>query len=307
MKLRIGHLSTLYHTSIVMMARPELLEGVLCEVQWNLFGTGPAIVNAFEKGEIDMAYIGLPPAIIGISRGVDIVCIAGGHIEGTVIAAAKGAKGYPESDNLKEILSQFRCIGVPGKGSIHDLILTDAIHSCGLSTKVRNLPWADEVLEAFMKGEVDAVVGTPALAEAVRYYGNGKIVYPPELLWPDNPSYGILVRRDLLSNQKELVREFLIIHEKASEMLRTKVEELSSDIARMMGVVNREFVINTIRISPHYCSKLTEGYIRCSMQLADRLRTLGYIEQEIQEELIFDTSLINEIHPEESHYRSPIT
>jgi NitT/TauT family transport system substrate-binding protein len=85
----IGHLSTFYHTAIILMANEDTDARLGCRIEWRLFGTGPAIVNAFEKGDIDLAYIGLPPAIIGIERGVNIICIAGGHIEGTVIAGGK--------------------------------------------------------------------------------------------------------------------------------------------------------------------------------------------------------------------------
>ncbi|HYQ47831.1 MAG TPA: hypothetical protein VEP69_02085, partial [Thermodesulfovibrionales bacterium] len=75
MLLRIGHLSTFYHTAMLIMADKTLCEGIDAEIDWKLFGTGPAIVNSFEKKEIDLAYVGLPPAIIGIERGVPIVCI----------------------------------------------------------------------------------------------------------------------------------------------------------------------------------------------------------------------------------------
>ncbi len=96
-RLRIGHLSTFYHTAVLMMAGPDTCKRLGAEVQWRLFGTGPAIVNEFEKGGLDLAYIGLPPAVIGMERGVGIKCIAGGHIEGTVLSAKKQYKGYPET------------------------------------------------------------------------------------------------------------------------------------------------------------------------------------------------------------------
>ena len=95
MRLRIGHLSTFYHTAIILMADEKLQENLGVDVEWRLFGTGPSIVNAFEKGELDIAYVGLPPAIIGIDRGVEIKCVAGGHIEGTVICCERRVQRFP--------------------------------------------------------------------------------------------------------------------------------------------------------------------------------------------------------------------
>jgi NitT/TauT family transport system substrate-binding protein len=302
MKLRIGHLSTLYHTSILIMAHEELRGALKAELQWRLYGTGPAIVEGFMKEEINMAYIGLPPAIVGIAKGIRIKCIAGGHIEGTVIASSADKKGFPEVNSLKEILVQFRRVGVPGRGSIHDLILKDMVSRFNSSAEVVNLPWADEVLEAFVRREVDAVCGTPALAEAVVEFADGKVLCPPELLWPHNPSYGILVKEELIQQCRELLREFLVVHERASEMLRTRKTEVSRLIAEYIGVVDEDFVYNTLNISPKYCASLTEEYIACSMRMAKRLRSLGYIQREVSVDEVFNRSLIEEVHPESPHY-----
>jgi NitT/TauT family transport system substrate-binding protein len=304
--LRVGHLSTLYHTSIVIQAMPEIMKDLPLKIKWMLFGTGPAIVEAFQRDEIDLAYIGLPPAVIGISRGIDIICIAGGHVEGTVLSSHGKAIGYPESDDLAHILSQFKRIGVPGKGSIHDLIITDLINTHGVKAEILNMAWADEVLEAFIHGHVDAVVGTPALAEAVIHYGGGKIIYPPHRLWPDNPSYGILVKKTLLNDYRDYIKEFLLLHERASWLLRKRTYEVASSIAELLKIVDSDFVLETIRISPHYCGCITREYINCTMKLTERMKSLGYIDRGLTEAEIFDLSLIEAIHPEHNHYREPL-
>jgi len=51
MKLRIGHLSTFYHTAILLMAHRELTAPVDADLEWSLLGTGPAIMKAFDRGE----------------------------------------------------------------------------------------------------------------------------------------------------------------------------------------------------------------------------------------------------------------
>ena len=90
--LRIGHLSTMYHTNFILMGDSSFREDLNANVKWTLFGTGPEMVKAFERKELDIGYMGLPPAIIGIDRGVPIRCVAGGHIEGTIIIAKKEFK-----------------------------------------------------------------------------------------------------------------------------------------------------------------------------------------------------------------------
>lgn len=305
-KIRIGHLSTFYHTAMVLMARNDNGLRLGGQVEWRLFGTGPAIVGAFEKGELDLAYIGLPPAIIGIEHGAGIVCIAGGHMEGTVISAKKRYQGSPEITELREILRQFvgLRIGVPGTGSIHDVILRECIERSGLDhdIEVVNFAWSDQVLEALVKDEVAAAVGTPALAVAVCRYAEGTILYPPSQLWPHNPSYGILAARDFLAREKEIAEKFLVLHKEASSFLRSSPAEAARLIARYVGFIDEEFVLDTLKVSPKYCAQISEEYSNSTMEFVGVLKRLGYISRRLSEHEIFDPSLINKIHPEKDHY-----
>lgn len=311
MLLRIGHLSTFYHTAMLLMADKSLCAGIDAEIEWKLFGTGPAIVNAFEKKEIDLAYLGLPPAIIGIERGVPIICIAGGHIEGTVISSRQLYRGYPEISNLNDILAQFsdRTIGVPGKGSIHDVILQQCIRNAGLerSVGVRNFAWADMVLEAIIRDEIAAAFGTPALAVSIKHYAGGIILYPPSLLWPNNPSYGILVDRTFLRDNPSLVEQFLRSHEAATASVRSEPDRAAESIATHIGFIDASFVRETFDVSPKYCSQLTDVYIASTMDFVRILHSLGYIRRLIDVDGIFDRSLISRTHPEPEHYSTGIS
>lgn len=306
MRLRIGYLSTFYHTSVLMIARDTLSADTGIKPEWKLFGTGPAIVDAFQKRELDMAYIGLPPAIIGIDNGVNIKCIAGGHVEGTVISGKDHFKAYPEIESLEEILKQFigLAIGVPGKGSIHDVILSSVLqrYNLGNDIEVMNFLWADQVLEAMHGGEVFAAVGTPALAAAVKRFARGKMIYPPSRLWPHNPSYGILAEQAFLERERTLAERFLILHEEEAAFLRNSPDEAAGIIADSVGVADKDLVFETLSISPKYCACITDEYISSTMQFVKVLKSLGYIRRDIAPEEIFDTSLIRKVHPERAHY-----
>lgn len=306
MSLRIGHLSTFYHTAPLLISMDDLEERIGAETDWQLFGTGPAIVEAFERSELDLAYIGLPPAMIGMDRGVDIKCIAGGHIEGTVIVGSGQCVPYPEAASLEDVLGQFvgHRVGVPGKGSIHDVILSDCLNKSGLSGKVEviNYRWADEIVDALSGGNIHGAFGTPALAVAADRYAKGRLIYPAELLWPHNPSYGIVARTDFITAQRELAMRFLALHEDATMTLRDAPGQAARTIAGMVGLVDRAYVLDTLSISPKYCAQLTDEYISCTMAFAKAMKGLGYIKNEMSMDRVFDRSLIKEVHPPGEHY-----
>ena len=308
--VRIGHLSTFYHTSILIQARGEAARALESEIDWRMFGTGPEIIDALGKKELDLAYVGLPPSIIGIARGVKIRCVAGGHIEGTVLCGKNRFKGFPEADHLGDILEQFRGlkIGVPGTGSIHDVILRECLDRFGLSNAVEviHYSWADLITEEAVRNELSAAIGTPALAVALRRYADSKVLYPPSRLWPSNPSYGILADSAFLAERRNVAEKFLAMHEDATALLRNRPEEASGIISDYVGIIDKEFVLDTIRLSPKYCAQLTEDYIASTMRFVASMKKLGYIPDEIPPSEIFDTSLIKKVHPGGSHYEEGI-
>src|SRR5659263_26973 len=224
-QINIGHLSTLYHTSFILMST-DWLEKAGINATWKLYASGPDIVKAFENREIDIGYIGLPPAIIGIDRGVPIICVAGGHMEGTVLIAQKEYRTLSELRDIQAVMRQFegKIIGSPPEGSIHDVIINNIINEAKLDIRIKNFPWTDFVLEALIDRDIDAAVGTPSLAAAAVRACEAKMIIPPDQLWKNNPSYGIVIRKELMKNP-DIIMRFLELHEKASNFIRKKLEE----------------------------------------------------------------------------------
>lgn len=300
--LTIGHLSTVYHTSFILEGT-DWLQKAGIDAKWKLFASGPDIVRAFENKEIDLGYIGLPPVIIGVARGIPFKCIAGGHVEGTVMIAQKEYKGIDELGEPGLVLRQFegKAIGTPPRGSIHDVIVRELIDKLQYDIEVKNYPWADFVLDAMVDKEIPAAAGTPPLAVAARRFCGAKIVIPPHRLWPNNPSYGIVVRNEFMGSE-DTILTFLKLHEKACNFIRKKPGEAAEIVSRLTEIVDREFVLEAYRISPKYCSALSPEYVASTMGFVKVLRQLGYISRPVAEGEIFDYRFIKKVHPKKPHY-----
>jgi NitT/TauT family transport system substrate-binding protein len=300
--LNIGHLSTVYHTSFILMGT-DWIEKAGIHANWKLFASGPDIVKAFANKEIDIGYIGLPPAIIGIDRGVPIICVAGGHVEGTVLVARNKYMTLDDAGSLDVVLSQFegKSIGSPPKGSIHDVIINNAINEAKLNIEVKNFAWTDFVLEALVDGDIEAAVGTPSLAVAAARACGAKIIIPPHALWRDNPSYGIVIRKELMQSP-EVILSFLKLHEKASNFIRTNPQDAAKMVSELTGIVEEEFVVSAYTISPKYCASLSREFVGSTMAFVPVLHRLKYISRLLSENEIFEFSFINKIHKEPPHY-----
>ncbi|ACL16498.1 ABC transporter substrate-binding protein [Methanosphaerula palustris] len=305
--LRIGHLSTMYHTAFLLRGS-QILEDRGIEATWKLFPSGPDIIKAMQAGTLDLGYIGLPPVIIGIDHGLPLACIAGGHIEGTIIIAGEEILPLTAFCSMSEFLEQFsgKAIGTPPQGSIHDVIVRELLREHSIDdVAVKNYPWADFLPDALAKGEIAAAAGTPALAVTARRYGRANLMVPPDKIWPFNPSYGIVVMRRMLE-QKDLLLHFLSAHEDACELIRHDPRSAAGIVARTTGMVDLEFVMDTYGISPKYCASLPPEYISSTLKFMRTLYELGYISQHVGEDAIFEPSLIRSIHPGPHHYNDGI-
>ena len=296
----------MYHTSHIIKAEVWIEKVLNITPEWKLFPTGPAMVEAFASGSIDIGYIGLPPAMIGIEKGIAIKCVAGGHVEGTVMIASDNFQSFDVLHDIDQVLKQFKdkIIGTPTRGSIHDVIIRNLIDERGKNIEVKNFSWADLIPEAIDNEEIAGAVGTPPLAVISAQECAAKIVIPPHKLWSYNPSYGIVVRKELFS-RKTLLEDFLKLHERACNLIREKPEEAASIISDAVKVVDSSFVIKVFKISPKYCASLPESYIDSTMAFVAVLNKLGYIKNALAEEDIFDSSTINKIHPKPDHYSNP--
>ena len=307
--LRIGHLSTAYHTAFVLMGSHWIEEKMGIKSEWTLFPTGPAMVQAFKKGVLDVGYIGLPPAMIGIEQGLDILCVAGGHVEGTVVTGLAGYKTLQETGSVEATLQQFKGkkIGTPSEGSIHDVIIRKLVTDAGLamSVTIENFPWADFILEAMEDGIVAGGCGTPPLAVLANKYLEASLILPPSAIWPYNPSYGIVATKQIISESADLVNGFLEIHEAACNLMREKPGKAAAIVAKEIGIVDEAFLQQVFRVSPKYCASLPPEYIESTLAFVPVLREMGYIKRDLSEAEVFDTSLIKRVHPNPHHYDNP--
>jgi NitT/TauT family transport system substrate-binding protein len=292
-KLRVGYLSTLYHTSFILRATNWLKAELNIDADWKLFGGGPAIVNAFRDNEVDIGYIGLPPTMIGIDKGVSIRCVSAGHMEGTVlIGHAAHYKSLRELGNDKRsVLAQFqnKIIGSPPQGSIHDVIIRTELRSAGLEHKVliKNFDWADFIPDAILDGEIDGAVGTPPLAVVCSRKFNSKILIPANQLWRYNPSYGIIVSTKLIEHKPELICNFLALHKRATALILSDMDKAAELIVSVIPVIDKKFALATYKISPTYCTGLPKEFIDATMAFVPVLRELGYISRELKDTEIF--------------------
>jgi NitT/TauT family transport system substrate-binding protein len=247
--------------------------------------------------------------MIGIDKGLEIKCVAGGHVEGTVFTAMKNFKSLDELRTVNEVLKQFKgkVIGTTTRGSIHDVIIRQLIDQAQLQdeVKVRNFEWADFILEAMEQKEVSGGCGTPPLAVLAKRYLSGRVVLPPNVMWSNSPSYGIVATRQTMKDSSGILEGFLGLHEKACNLAREKPQEAARLATKAIGILDKDFLLDVLRVSPKYCASLPTEYVESSLAFVPVLRGMGYLSKPLAKPDVFHTSIIDRIHKEKPHYDDP--
>jgi NitT/TauT family transport system substrate-binding protein len=304
--LRIGYLSTLYHTSHLLRQLRWVEEDLAVECRWHMYGTGPEMIDAFQGLDIDIGYIGLPPALIGMAKGVPLVCVGGGHVEGTVMVAGPSFGTLGEFDETRAFLQQFRHrrVGIPAAGSIHDVIFRALLMKHSISgVDIVNVPWADLIPFMLKKGEIDAAVGTPPLVVLCERECGTRTVIPPAALWPFNPSYGIVIRKGMLKEER-LIGGLLQLHEKACNLIRESPRRAARFTVSALPGLEESFVQRVYAVSPKYCASLPDPYFESTLRFLPVMKELGYLSSVEPPEEIFEPRFIEKVHPEPHHYSS---
>lgn len=298
--VKVGYLPSMCQ-SIYVLKEHKTLERELGVdlVDYKRYESGPLITQAFAQGEADIGFMGIPPVMIGIDKGVPIKVIASTHSEGSsLIARGKTYKNLTELGSIEAVLKQFdgKSIGAPGKGSIQDIIIRTELKKAGINATIKNIPVASTLPALLNEGQIEAYVVWPPFEMEGVLKGYGDVVIPSDKLWPYNPCCALVVTDKFEKEHPDVVQKLVELHNDASMFIMAHPEELADAANAELGIDN-ETALASIEFSPKYCALPDERYINSTMQFVNALKDLGYTTNNLTEEQIFDLKYIQKAHP----------
>ena len=180
--------------------------------------TGIALVSAMTRGDVDVAYLCLPPAVVAFSNaGLRIKIIAQTHLYGfSVLVNPERVK---KAEDLKR---EDLKIAALREGTASDLLLHYAFRKTLLHPQVlknvrrMNPPLA---LIALKKGEVDVAF----LPEHWGSLGEGwgfKVILSAREIWPHMPGSVIAVKEELLKKEPSFYEKLKSINREAIAFIK---------------------------------------------------------------------------------------
>jgi len=244
------------------------------------YATGMRLASAISRGDIQVAYLCLSPAILAYSRGVPIKIVAGTHKYGYGLVA------HPEITKISDLNGKI--IGCVREGGMVDLLLNRLIEEYNLKdVKIRRMVPSKQVI-ALETGQLDASFlpeHHATIAESKGFY----MLIKSQDLWPDIQGSVLVVKTDLIENDPETVKKLVRVTQKATNWVNENPDNTSIILANVLDTTPE-----VIQRSMNRLNYTTEINRESVQEMIDYMAKLGYIDEGVKAEDILDTRFLRE-------------
>lgn len=284
-----------------VMDQQGYLDEIDREIDAQEFTDGPAIVQAYGSGDIDVALVGIVPAMNVIDRGIDAKVTAANITEPNALMADEdfitlwdehGDEGAFEAWE-EETRDTFEFGAFP-QGSTPDVLLRFWLRAdVGVDPEevvnITELGGADALFQAIINEEVDGgSVLEPVLTRTQQEGSSIELFKPAGEIMPGQPGAVVLMTDEV--RDFEFAPEFLEQHVRATEFIEDNPDETAEIVEEGIGIpqdvarIALDGPISNFVTNPREIEDGTEVF-------ASFIHEMGQIDQELTAEDIFDHSI----------------
>ncbi|MBC2698888.1 MAG: ABC transporter substrate-binding protein [ANME-2 cluster archaeon] len=244
------------------------------------YATGMQLTSALARGDIQVAYICLSPAILAYSRGVPLVIVAGSHKHGYGLVAS------PDITNISDL--NGATIGCVREGGMVDILLNRMIREYDLKdVRIQRMEPLKQVI-ALETGRIDAAFLPEHHATAAESNGFHMLITSHEL-WDDMQGSVLIVKQELIEDDPKTVRKLVQVTQRATDRINDDPDEAAAVLAEELDTELEIIKKSMGRLN--YTTQIDAGSVQ---EMIDFMVELGYIEEGMKAEDMLDTTFLGE-------------
>lgn len=279
------------------------------------FQNGPAIVQALLAGQLDVAYLGIGPAMVARAKGADIKVVAANIVEQISLLTLGELAPYFADGEAATAFARFRAdkgrkaaISTFPQGSVPDTVLQYWLRNqLGLSADeiAENVniiyQGAAQVQQSLMTGAVDgAAILEPIVSVILDRKNDARVVASGSDMFPDQPGAVLVVREALINERPQLVRALVKAHIEATRQLRQSPSEVAAAVGKYVGGgrLPPAIVLQALERSSEQFRADPNSIISGTWVMRDFQAELGYLDVNVDLDSMFETRFYDELTQE---------
>ncbi|WP_049976453.1 ABC transporter substrate-binding protein, partial [Azospirillum sp. B506] len=252
--LRVGYIPIIPMTQLYVLTGEGWAGEAGLALQTTSFQSGPAMIQALASGTLDVAYVGIGPAMIARSKGVKLKVVAANVIDQVaLIGRGPLAKAMAGAASPAEGIKAFRAANSrrPKIGSLPAGSVPDTVLRYWMAEVARIAPDEVEIVgmgeqplqQALLSGAIDgASILEPILTLVQSRLQGAAILAKAGSMFPKQPGAVVVVTEEAIARNRDAVAALVKLHIRATAFAKSnpdRTAELVTDIIGK-GLVERE-------------------------------------------------------------------
>ena len=189
--------------------------------------TGSGIVSALASGDVDIGYVGIAPALQGISEGIPIKIVGAVNLDGSAIVVDPNL----EITNTTDLEGEKDCHTGSQFNTAGSLLYQ--LQKYNISTSNVDISSVNIFMipSTFASHKVDAYIAYEPYASLAEYTGIGNVLMYSDEIMPGHPCCVIVARQDFIDNHPQELQTYLNIHKNTTEFVNNNKNETAKIIS----------------------------------------------------------------------------
>lgn len=304
-ELEVGYMPILPVSQLFVALEEGWLADASIAPELVQFQNGPAMVQALLAGQLDVAYLGIGPAMVARARGADIKVVASNIVEQISIVALGELAPYFEGDHAtafqrfaadhgrKPVITTFPTGSVPE--TVFQYWLREQL---GVDPSEVEIVYqgAAQVQQALLTEAVDgAAILEPVVSIVLDRQDGAAVVASGSELFPNQPGAVLAVRESALEAHPEAISALVGAHIRATDILTGDPERATPSVAAYVGGGRLDPAIVTAAIERSESGFVADpNFIVDGTQVMhDFQAELGTLNQPVDLDALFDLTIYN--------------
>ena len=268
----VGYLPTSLDSALFVADNLSMFTNEGLKVQLVPFRTGSELIDAANKNQIDVGYVGITPVTSAIDKNSSIKIVAAVNTEGSGIVVSN-------TSNITNVTDfEGKKILIPKVGSIQDVLFRYMLLKNNVNSATVNITEMDVPLmqNALTSGKVDGFVAWEPYVSQVKVNGTGRVLMNSNDIWPDIPGCVVIATNSFMTKKPAVLQKFLKVHIEATDYVNTHKNETAAIVSKKLGTnINVEL---EARNHIEFLAVPTNTFENNVMEMIQIQKQLGYVK-----------------------------